>query len=153
MSQKTIYYSTISSLIGFLICLDTVVVSGPNELINALVGTPESFHNFYIKGSVFLSEESFFGTTLFGCANFIFAVWCILLIGKTDQRFLMLIVSFGYPLHLSLITGILLFQISSVFTLLFFLFSICTAAWVISSEIFQDKYTASRQSLRIQQKI
>lgn len=152
MSQKTIYYSTIYSISGFLICLSTLVVSGPIRLINALAGTLNAFHDFYIKGVVSLSKESFFGTTLFGCSNFIFGIWCDFLNGKTGKRFLMLIVSFGCLSHLFLITGILLIQISPVFTLPFFLISICTPVGVIPFEIFQDRYTASGQSHLIQKK-
>lgn len=48
MSQKSIYYSFIASLSGFLLGFDTVVISGANMPIKALWETSDWFHGFFI---------------------------------------------------------------------------------------------------------
>lgn len=48
MSQKTIYYSIVASLSGFLFGFDTVVISGANLPIKELWGTSDWFHGLTI---------------------------------------------------------------------------------------------------------
>lgn len=48
MSPKSIYYSIVSALCGFLFGFDTAVISGANLPLKALWGTSELFHGIFI---------------------------------------------------------------------------------------------------------